>query len=209
MDRTAENFWEKRWSPRFLKRLRHRSLAKRHCREAISGLVRSGDASSILEVAFGALHERRALAGLFKEFPDLLYSGVELHQTAVSYAKKLFPEHAFRVADITRDKPTSRADIVYAVHVLEHCKGLTPALDFILRSAKQKAFVVFFHSLSTKTATKKLYGGQVWNNQWSRTGVESICRAHGFLCKLTDFDNASIATKRGPRYETVMEATRQ
>lgn len=203
-------FWESRWEPKMLMRLRHRSRAREYCRRRIRTEVEQLKVKSILEVGFGGLNERIALQPLIDEYPALKYIGLDISAKAVEHARVRFPNDAWYQGDISRSGGLlHRADVVYAQHLLEHCPTLSPALDYLLMAAHRKVYVIFFNLPGDVTKIQRRRRKTLFNNFYSRVSICSICHRHGFGTEFVEINNHGVATARGPQFETILVATKE
>lgn len=203
-------FWKNRWEPKYLMRVRNRSRARDYCREHIVDAWETGTAKVVFEVAFGGLNERIALSNALRQLPQARYVGVDINPLAVDHARKQFPDGRWNVADITQDAPLIKsADIVYSQHVLEHCPALSPALDYMLQTARSTVLYIFFNPPGFLTRIRRRRRGMLYSNTYDRPGISRVCADRGFDCCFIDYDNTGVATKRGPFSETVLIATRK
>ncbi|HSI36004.1 MAG: class I SAM-dependent methyltransferase [Phycisphaerae bacterium] len=171
-------------------------------RDFTRGLIRqwaaAGEIKSIKEIAFGGLHEFRALREELNA-AGVDYSGIDWTAHFVAHAQKEFPNNAWIQGDIVRGVMAEPSDLVYSQHMLEHVPALEPAFSNMLRLAGKRLINIFF------IPPKAFEGYEVTNwkqyplyhNTYSVGHVEAVCRANGFT-----------PVWRGFGQETVLVATR-
>jgi len=187
-------FWEEKAKhKRYLHHLSNRSYARVNARDDIVRLIRDG-ARSIVEVGVGGGYERIALDGVIKS-KGVKYTGVDLALGFVQRGRQKFPNDNWVQADITRD-PLIEADIVYSQHVLEHCPGLSPALDWMLQSARKALVYVFFIPPGETQEIRRRHRGWLFSNRYAERAVEALCVDLGFSCTIEHFDNRPMSLNR-------------
>jgi SAM-dependent methyltransferase len=155
--------------------------ARLHIRKMILEWAAAGKVRSILEVAFGGLHEYRALREPLKQF-DVTYSGVDWTPHFVAHAQREFPENRWTQGDVVRGLNVEQADLVYSQHMLEHVPALEPAFSNMLRLAKRMLINIFFIPPKNfdcfEVTNWKKY--PLYHNTYSVGHVEHVCKAMGF-----------------------------
>lgn len=137
---------------------------------------------SILEIAFGGLHEFRYLKD---KIGDVTYSGMDWTPHFIAAARREFPNNRWQQGDIVRGVTAEPADLVYSQHMLEHVPALEPALGNMLRLAKKKLINIFFLPLKAFDGYEVTNWKQfpLYHNTYSPGHVEHVCRANGFNCQ--------------------------
>ena len=162
--------------------------ARQHTRKLILDWAGAGQISTILEIAFGGLHEYRALREPLKQL-GVTYSGVDWTAHFVAHAQAEFPENRWTQGDIVRGLHVEEADLVYSQHMLEHVPALEPAFSNMLRLAKKKLINIFFIPPKNfdcfEVTNWKKY--PLYHNTYSVGHVEHVCRAMGFNPTWTNF----------------------
>jgi SAM-dependent methyltransferase len=162
--------------------------ARLHMRKLILDWAGAGDVSTILEIAFGGLHEYRAMKDALAAL-NVTYSGLDWTPHFVAHAQKEFPGNQWTQGDIVRGVNVEPADLVYSQHMLEHVPALEPAFSNMLRLAKKKLINIFFippkpFDCYEVTNWKKY---PLYHNTYSIGHVEHVCRAMGFNPTWTNF----------------------
>lgn len=180
-------FFESRIGPRYLHHHAKKSLARRFCRSEIEKRSRERELT-ILEVGCGGIAERTQMENFLKERPNVRFIGTDLTQTSIDLGRSLFPKDTWIKIDITKDRPLS-ADIVYCSAVLEHCPALSPGLDWILKTARELAIVIFFIPLAEETTLRLSRRGHLPANRYGRADVARVVQHYGFVPEFREFDN--------------------
>jgi SAM-dependent methyltransferase len=157
--------------------------SRQFTRQLIADWAAAGEIKTVLEIAFGGLHEYRALRSKLREL-QVTYSGVDWTDHFVQHAQQEFPECRWTQGDIVRGVAVEPADVVYSQHMLEHIPSLEPALSNMLRLARRKFINIFF------LPPKPFEGYDVvnWNkhpiyhNTYGIGHVEKVCQSQGFRC---------------------------
>jgi SAM-dependent methyltransferase len=164
--------------------------SRQYTRKLITHWAEAGQAKTILEIAFGGLHEYRAMRKQLKDL-NVGYSGIDCTEQFVAHAQREFPESRWIQGDIVRGVSVDAADVVYSQHMLEHLPGLEPAFSNMLRLARKKLINIFF------IPPKPFPNYEVVNwekfpryhNTYSIGHIETICRIMNFTCKWIPFPN--------------------
>jgi ubiquinone/menaquinone biosynthesis C-methylase UbiE len=188
-------FWNAKNPVGYLSNRRYRSKARRFCRDLIAGEF--GSPLTLLEVGIGGCNERIALDGRINA--NVKFIGVDVCENFVSHAQTRFPNDEWRTTDITQDAPMV-ADIVYSQHVLEHCPTLSPALDWMLKTAKRTVVNIFFRPPGEEELLQMKR--QICTNVYRRSDIERVCESLGFSAEFHDFENRIGRD----RHETVLVA---
>jgi SAM-dependent methyltransferase len=162
--------------------------SRQFTRKLILDWATAGDISGVLEIAFGGLHEYRAIGQPLRE-RGVTYRGVDWTADFVAHAQKEFPDVQWTQGDIVRGVHVEPADLVYSQHMLEHVPALEPAFSNMLRLAKRKLINIFF------IAPKPFPNYDVTNwqkyplyhNTYAIGHVEHVCAAMGFSAKWQTF----------------------
>ncbi len=159
-------------------------------RKLILDWAAAGQIDSVLEIAFGGLHEYRAMQKRLKEL-NVSYSGIDCTKQFVVHAQREFPERKWIQGDIVRGVSVEQADVVYSQHMLEHLPALEPAFSNMLRLARKKLINMFF--IPPKPFPN--YDVVNWQkfplyiNTYGIGHIEAICRSMNFTCKWIPFPN--------------------
>lgn len=173
------------------------SAAREHCRNLIKLWAQQGWISSILEIAFGGLHEFRALRG---QIGDVRYGGVDWTPRFVEAAQREFPDGAWQQGDIVRDVAAEPADLVYSQHMLEHVPSLEPAFSNMLRLSRKVLLNIFFIPPQQFDGREIVDWKQypLYHNTYAIGHVEHVCRANGFEPEWMAVGNETILLARRP-----------
>jgi SAM-dependent methyltransferase len=185
--------------------------ARHFCRKMITDWGTAGQIKSVLEIAFGGLHEYRAMRAKLREL-DVTYSGIDWTEHFVAHAQKEFPECRWNQGDIVRGVIAEEADVVYSQHMLEHVPALEPAFSNMLRLARKTLINIFF--IPPKPfANYEVVNWQhypLYHNTYSVGHIDRICRANKFDVKWVPFPNKPGEPQHGGLGEdVVLVATRQ
>jgi SAM-dependent methyltransferase len=155
--------------------------ARQYTRKLITDWAAAGEVKSVLEIAFGGLHEFRALREPLGAL-GVRYSGVDWTAHFVAHAQKEFPQNQWTQGDIVRGVNVEPADLVYSQHMLEHIPALEPAFSNMLRLAKRKLINIFFIPPKAFAGYEVVNWQQypLYHNTYSVGHVEAVCRAMGF-----------------------------
>src|SRR5580704_2325525 len=122
----------------------NKDMPSRHlARKLIIDWATAGQIQSVLEIAFGGLHEYRAMRNQLAEL-NVSYSGIDWTEHFVAHAQGEFPESRWMQGDIVRGLSSETADVVYSQHMLEHVPALEPAFSNMLNLARKKLINIFF-----------------------------------------------------------------
>jgi SAM-dependent methyltransferase len=164
--------------------------ARHYTRKLITDWAASGQVSSVLEIAFGGLHEFRAMRARLKEL-NVTYSGIDWTEKFVNHAQREFPECSWMQGDIVRGVTAEPADVVYSQHMLEHLPALEPAFSNMLRLARKKLVNIFFIPPKPfpnyEVVNWQKY--PLYHNTYSIGHIEAICRAMNFNYRWIPFPN--------------------
>jgi SAM-dependent methyltransferase len=167
--------------------------SRQFTRKLILDWANASQVKEILEVAFGGLHEYRALREPLRN-AKCAYRGVDWTAHFVAHAKSEFPDTSWTQGDIVRGVHVPPADLVYSQHMLEHIPALEPAFSNMLRLAKKKLINIFFIPPKpfpnydvTNWQKYPLY-----HNTYSIGHVEHVCRAMGFTPKWHEFGDEVV-----------------
>ena len=170
----------------------------------------AGQIQSVLEIAFGGLHEYRAMRNQLKEL-KVSYSGIDWTEHFVTHAQSEFPESRWMQGDIVRGVSAEPADVVYSQHMLEHIPALEPAFSNMLRLARKKLINIFF--IPPKPFPN--YDVVNWekfplyHNTYSIGHIEAICRSMNFTCKWVPFEKNPAMPGVGLGQDVVLICERQ
>jgi SAM-dependent methyltransferase len=179
--------------------------ARHFCRKVITDLAAAGEIKSVLEVAFGGLHEYRAMQAKLREL-DVTYSGIDWTEHFVAHAQKEFPECRWNQGDIARGVVSEEADVVYSQHMLEHLPALEPAFSNMLRLARKTMINIFF--IPPKPFENyEVVNWQhypLYHNTYSVGHIEKICRAMKFNAQWVPFPGKPGESQLGGLGEDVV-----
>lgn len=171
--------------------------SRRFARKMIVDWAVGGQVNEVLEIAFGGLHEFRALREPLTA-AGVIYRGVDWTQHFVAHAQKEFPQNTWTQGDIVRGLCVEPADLVYSQHMLEHLPSLEPAFSNMLRLAKKKLVNIFFIPPKAfdgyEVVNWKSY--PLYHNTYSVGHIEKICAVMGFTCRWTPFAPTESNGKR-------------
>jgi SAM-dependent methyltransferase/ribosomal protein L37AE/L43A len=184
----------------------NKNMPSRHyARQLITGWGAAGEIKSVLEIAFGGLHEYRALREPLKQL-GVSYSGIDWTDHFVAHAQQEFPECRWTQGDIVRGVSAEPCDVVYSQHMLEHIPSLEPAFSNMLRLAKKKLINIFF--IPPKPfANYDVVNWQhfpLYHNTYGIGHIEAVCRSMNFSVKWTPFPNNPADTAAAARGEDVV-----
>ena len=185
--------------------------ARHYCRGLITKWAEAGEIKSVLEIAFGGLHEYRAMRAKLHEL-NVPYSGIDWTEQFVAHAQKEFPECQWNQGDIVRGVASEGADLIYSQHMLEHLPALEPAFSNMLRLARKTLINIFF--IPPKPfANYEVVNWEhypLYHNTYSIGHIEKICRAMNFNCNWVPFpNNPNEPQKGGLGEDVVLVAQRQ
>lgn len=164
------------------------AASRQHTRKLITDWATAGEIKSVLEVAFGGLHEFRALQAPLTA-AGVTYAGVDWTAHFVAHAQKEFPGHRWTQGDVVRGLCVEPADLVYSQHMLEHIPALEPAFSNMLRLAKKKLINIFFIAPKPfpdyEVVNWRKY--PLYHNTYSIGHVEHVCKANGFTAQWKTF----------------------
>jgi SAM-dependent methyltransferase len=157
------------------------SPAREHCRQLIRFWALGGAIRSVLEVAFGGLHEFRCLREDLTA-AGVTWSGVDWTAHFVAHARREFPNNRWTQGDIVRGVSVEGADLVYSQHMLEHVPALEPAFSNMLRLAGRRLINIFFIPPKPFDGYEVVNWKQypLYHNTYSVGHVEAVCKAMGF-----------------------------
>ncbi len=189
----------------------NKDMPSRHlARKLIADWAARGEIQSVLEIAFGGLHEYRAMRSQLKEM-NISYSGVDFTEHFVRHAQSEFPECRWTQGDAVRGFIADAADVVYSQHMLEHVPGLEPAFSNMLRLARKKLINIFF--IPPKPFPN--YDVVNWekfpryHNTYAIGHIETICRSMNFTCKWVPFEKNPVLPGVGLGQDVVLICERQ
>jgi SAM-dependent methyltransferase len=170
--------------------------ARHYTRKLILNWATAGQINSVLEIAFGGLHEYRAMRTQLKEM-NVYYGGVDWTEKFVAHAQNEFPECRWTQGDIVRGVSVDPADVVYSQHMLEHLPALEPAFSNMLRLARKKLINMFFIPPKPFENYEVVNWQKfpLYHNTYSIGHIEHICRAMNFTCKWVPFPNDPLKPK--------------
>jgi SAM-dependent methyltransferase len=174
-------------------------------RKLITDWAAAGEIKSVLEIAFGGLHEYRALRNPLRDL-KVSYSGIDWTEHFVARAQQEFPECRWNQGDIVRGVSSEGADVVYSQHMLEHVPALEPAFSNMLRLAKKKLINIFFippKPFPNYEVTNWQYY-PLYHNTYSVGHIEAVCRAMNFDYQWVPFPNDPNAAGAGNKGEDVV-----
>jgi SAM-dependent methyltransferase len=184
--------------------------ARHYTRKLIMNWAAAGQVGSILEIAFGGLHEYRAMRSQLKDL-NISYFGVDWTEKFVVHAQSEFPECRWMQGDIVRGVSVDSADVVYSQHMLEHLPALEPALSNMLRLARKKLVNIFFIPPKPFPNYEVVNWEKfpLYHNTYSIGHIEAVCRSMNFTCKWIPFPNDPAKPKTvGLGEDVVMVAER-
>ncbi len=157
------------------------SAARDFTRDLIRQWSSAGQVKSILEIAFGGLHEYRFLREHLAA-TQTAYAGVDWTAHFIAHAQKEFPENRWTQGDIVRGVWVEGADLVYSQHMMEHLPALEPALSNMLRLAGKCLINIFFIPPKAFDCYEVVNWKQypLYHNTYSIGHIEHVCRANGF-----------------------------
>lgn len=168
----------------------NKDMPSRHlARKLITDWAAAGEIQSVLEIAFGGVHEYRAMRDRLREL-NVSYFGIDWTDQFVAQAQTEFPEGRWMQGDIVRGLSADPADVVYSQHMLEHVPALEPAFSNMLRLARKKLINIFF--IPPKPFPN--YDVVNWekfpkyHNTYGIGHIEKICQSHDFTCKWVPFE---------------------
>ena len=168
----------------------NKDMPSRHLtRKLILDWAAADEIKSVLEIAFGGLHEYRAMRTRLKEL-NVAYNGIDWTEHFVAHAQNEFPECQWTQGDIVRGVSVEPADVVYSQHMLEHVPALEPAFSNMLRLARKKLINIFF--IPPKPFPN--YDVVNWeklpkyHNTYGIGHVEKICQSLNFTCRWVPFE---------------------
>jgi len=164
--------------------------ARHYTRKLILNWAAAKQIGSILEIAFGGLHEYRAMRSQLKDL-NVSYYGVDWTEQFVAHAQKEFPECRWLQGDIVRGVNVDAADVVYSQHMLEHLPALEPAFSNMLRLARKKLVNMFFIPPKPFPNYEVVNWSKfpLYHNTYSIGHIEAVCQSMGFTCKWVPFPN--------------------
>lgn len=164
------------------------SPARDFCRKMILDSANAGEIKTILEVAFGGLHEYRAMRAALAA-AGVTYSGVDWTTQFVAHAQKEFPENRWTQGDVVRGLNVAGADLLYTQHMMEHLPALEPAFSNLLRLAKKRLINIFFIPPKPFDGYEVVNYRQypLYHNTYGIGHIEAVCKANGFGVKWHDF----------------------
>jgi SAM-dependent methyltransferase len=189
----------------------NKDMPSRHLtRKLILDWAAGGQIQSVLEIAFGGLHEYRAMRKQLAEL-NVSYSGIDWAEHFVAHAQKEFPECRWTHGDIVRGVSSEGADVVYSQHMLEHLPALEPGFSNMLNLARKKLINIFF------IPPKPFPNYEVVNwekfpryhNTYSIGHIETICRTMNFTCKWVPFEKNPVMPGVGLGQDVVLICERQ
>ena len=171
--------------------------SRRHARSIILNWANGGQIKDVLEIAFGGLHEFRALREPLSS-AGVAYRGVDWTDHFVAHAQREFPENQWTQGDIVRGLSVEPADLVYSQHMLEHLPSLEPAFSNMLRLAKKKLINIFFIPPKPFPGYEVVNWQQhpLYHNTYSSGHIEKICQTMGFTYTWTPFPEIQVGGKR-------------
>jgi SAM-dependent methyltransferase len=183
--------------------------SRQFTRKLIVDAAAARSIKTVLEIAFGGLHEYRAMRSALMQH-GITYSGVDWTAHFVEHARREFPENTWLQGDVVRGITVEPADVVYTQHMFEHLPALEPAFSNLLRLARQRLINIFF------IPPKPLDGYEVTNwkqyplyhNTYSVGHIEAICRAMGFKPSWTRFPVHKHQVNGAPVEDMVLVADR-
>jgi SAM-dependent methyltransferase len=189
----------------------NKDMPSRHLsRKLILDWAAAGQIQSVLEIAFGGLHEYRAMRTQLKEL-KVAYNGIDWTEHFVAHAQKEFPECRWTQGDIVRGVAVEPSDVVYSQHMLEHIPALEPAFSNMLRLANKKLINIFF--IPPKPFPN--YDVVNWqkfplyHNTYGIGHIEAICRSMNFSCKWVPFEKNPELPGVGLGQDVVLICERQ
>jgi SAM-dependent methyltransferase len=189
----------------------NKDMPSRHLtRKLILDWAAGGEIQNVLEIAFGGLHEYRAMRKQLTEL-NVSYSGIDWAEHFVTHAQKEFPECRWTHGDIVRGVSSEGADVVYSQHMLEHLPALEPGFSNMLNLARKKLINIFF------IPPKPFPNYEVVNwekfpryhNTYSIGHIETICRTMNFTCKWVPFEKNPVTPGVGLGQDVVLICERQ
>jgi len=162
--------------------------SRRFTRQLITDWAENGKIATVLEIAFGGLHEFRALRPALTA-AKVAYRGVDWTAHFVAHAQREFPENTWTQGDIVRGVSVEPADLVYSQHMLEHLPSLEPAFSNMLRLATKRLVNIFFIPPREFAGYEVVNWQQypLYHNTYSTGHIEQVCKANGFTCHWTPF----------------------
>jgi SAM-dependent methyltransferase len=189
----------------------NKDMPSRHlARKLITDWAAAGQIQSVLEIAFGGLHEYRAMRERLKEL-NVSYAGIDWTEHFVAHAQNEFPECRWTQGDIVRGVSSDPADVVYSQHMLEHVPALEPAFSNMLRLARKKLINIFF--IPPKPFAN--YDVVNWeklpryHNTYGIGHIEKICRSMDFTCNWVPFEKNPVFPGVGLGQDVVLICERQ
>jgi len=184
--------------------------ARQMARKLILDWAVGGEIRSVLEIAFGGLHEYRAMRQRLKEL-NVSYSGIDWTEKFVAHAQGEFPECRWMQGDIVRGVSAEPADVVYSQHMLEHIPALEPAFSNMLRLAGKKLINIFFIPPKAfpnyEVVNWEKY--PLYHNTYSIGHVEAVCRSMHFSCKWIPFEKNPVIPGQGIGQDVLLICERQ
>jgi SAM-dependent methyltransferase len=208
----ATNWWAENEQPAGEKFLDwNKDAPSRHmARKLIIDWAAAGQISSILEIAFGGLHEYRAMRAKLKEL-NVSYAGIDWTEHFVAHAQNEFPECRWMQGDIVRGASADPADVVYSQHMLEHIPALEPAFSNMLHLARKKLINIFFIPPKPFPNYEVVNWQKfpLYHNTYSIGHIEAICRSMNFTCQWIPFEKNPPLPGVGLGQDTVLICERQ
>jgi SAM-dependent methyltransferase len=163
--------------------------SRQTARKLILDRAAAGEVKSVLEIAFGGLHEYRAMREQLKQL-GVSYSGVDWTEKFVLHAQREFPESRWTQGDVVRGLSVEPADVVYTQHMFEHLPALEPAFSNLLRLSR-KTFINIFFIPPKPFPNYEVVNWQkypIYHNTYSIGHIEKISQAMGFACTWIPFE---------------------
>lgn len=132
MTNLIQEFYDKEWQK--VGQMKEIGPMSRHHRRLIRKLIKGLDFKTVLDVGCG---EGSPLYELFSNQNDISYSGLDISEVAINFARQKNPSVRFFAIDITREFLSERFDLIICSEVLEHIQKDREALENISKMVKQ------------------------------------------------------------------------